>query len=81
MYSRVNGGFPYLVVTDGDYHRNGELYVSHRYEGVELDAKYTERTLPYMARLWGKTVHLETVVDGKPMLYTCDGGKTTRKNL
>ncbi|MFC3798496.1 SpoVR family protein [Cohnella sp. GCM10012308] len=81
VYSRVNGGFPYLVVTDGDYHRNGELYVSHRYEGVELDAKYTERTLPYMARLWGKPVHLESVVDGKPVLYTCDGGKTTRKNL
>jgi len=81
VYSRVNGGFPYLVVTDGDYHRSGELYVSHRYEGVELDAKYTERTLPYMARLWGKPVHLESVVDGKPVLYTCDGGKTTRKNL
>lgn len=81
VYSRVNGGFPYLVVSDGDYHRSGELYVSHRYEGVELDAKYTERTLPYMVRLWGKPVHLESVVDGKPVLYTCDGGKTTRKNL
>lgn len=26
-FSRVNGGFPYLVVKDGDYLHNGELYL------------------------------------------------------
>jgi len=81
VYSRVNGGFPYLEVTDGDWQRTGELYVVHRYEGVELDLKYVERTLPYMVRLWGKPVHLETVVEEKPLLFTCDGQKTTRKSL
>jgi stage V sporulation protein R len=81
VYSRVNGGFPYLVVTDGDYQRNGELYLSHQYEGTELDLKYIERTMPFVSQLWGKTVHLETVVDDKPVLFTCDGKKTTRKNV
>ncbi|MFC5469817.1 SpoVR family protein [Cohnella suwonensis] len=79
VYSRVNGGFPYLVVTDGDYQRSGELYISHSYEGTELDLKYVERTLPYLAQLWGKAVHLETVSDDKKMLFSCDGKKTTRK--
>lgn len=81
VYSRVNGGFPYLEVTDGDWKRTGELYIVHRYEGIELDLKYVERTLPYLVRLWGKPVHLETVVDDKGILFTCDGQKTTRKNL
>ncbi|MCC3375480.1 SpoVR family protein [Cohnella sp. REN36] len=80
VYSRVNGGFPYLEVTDGDWQRSGELCVTHRYEGVELDLKYAERTLPYLSKLWGKPVHMETVVDGKTMLFSCDGKKTTRKN-
>lgn len=79
VFSRVNGGFPYLEVTDGDWQRTGELYVVHRYEGIELDLKYVERTLPYLVKLWGKPVHLETNVDGKGVVFTCDGVKTTRK--
>lgn len=79
-FSRVNGGFPYLEVTDGDYQRNGELYIAHRFEGVELDLKYVERTLPYLVTLWGKPVHLETIVDDKKVQFSCDGKKTSRKN-
>jgi stage V sporulation protein R len=80
VFSRVNGGFPYLEVTDADWQRTGELHVTHRYEEVELDLKYVERTLPYLSQLWGKPVHLETLVDGKQVLFSCDGKKTTRKN-
>ncbi|MBW5446882.1 stage V sporulation protein R [Cohnella sp. CFH 77786] len=80
VFSRVNGGFPYLEVTDGDWQRTGELFIAHRYEGVELDLKYMERTLPYLVQLWGKPVHLETVLDGKTVVFTCDGVKTSRKN-
>ncbi|MEV2294647.1 SpoVR family protein [Paenibacillus larvae] len=81
VYSRVNGGFPYIHVADGDYQRNGELYVSHSYEGVELDVKYVEKTLPYMYHLWGKSVHLETIVGEKKILFTFDGKKHHRKFL
>lgn len=79
-FSKVNGGFPYLEVADGDWQRNGELFIAHRFEGVELDLKYVERTLPYLVSLWGKPVHLETVVDDKKVLFSCDGKKTSRKN-
>lgn len=81
VYSRVNGGFPYLVVQDGNHIGNGELYLKHRYEGIELDLKYVERTLPYVQQLWGKTVHLETTVEDKPVLFTYDGKKHQRKFL
>ncbi len=79
VVSRVNGGFPCIVVTDGDYNRTGDLYLSHQYEGVELDLKYVERTLPYVAQLWGKGVHLQTVVEDKPIVFSCDGKKIHRK--
>jgi len=78
---RVNGGFPYVTVTDGDYLRNGELYLTHHYEGTELDIPYLENVLPYIYQLWGRTVHIETIVDDKPMLFSCDGTKVFRRFL
>ncbi|SDN24419.1 stage V sporulation protein R [Paenibacillus sp. yr247] len=81
IYSRVNGGFPYIVVEDGDYQRSGELYLKHAFEGVELDLKYVERTLPYIYKLWGKSIHMHTVVEDKPVLFTFDGKKHHRRFL
>ncbi len=81
VYSRVNGGFPYLEVIDGDYNRTGEILIKHSFEGMELDIKYLERTLPYVHQLWGKSVHLETVIEGKPVLFSYDGTKHSRKFL
>ena len=77
--SRVNGGSPFLVVQDGDFHRSGELLIKHQYEGVELDLKYMERTLPYVCRLWGKQVHLHTIIEGKPIMFSYDGKKMHRR--
>lgn len=78
---RVNGGFPYIVVENGDYLRNGELYLKHGYEGMELDPHYLENVLPYIYQLWGRPVHLETFVEQKPVLYTYDGKRNYRKAL
>ncbi|OUM86425.1 MAG: stage V sporulation protein R [Bacillus thermozeamaize] len=79
--AKVNGGFPYIVVEDGDYLKNGELYLKHQYEGIELDLKYVERTLPYVYTLWGRTIHLETVVEERPVLFTYDGKRGHRRFL
>lgn len=79
VQARINGGAPYLVVQNGNFERNGELYIIHRYEGIELDLKYLERTLPHIYTLWGKTVHLETVVEDKKACFSYDGKKVLRK--
>ncbi len=76
---RVNGGFPYLVVENGDYLQNGELYLMHKYEETELDLPYLENVLPYLHQLWGRIVHLETVVENKQIIYSCDGKKVYRR--
>lgn len=79
--TRVNGGFPYVLVHDGDYLRQGELYLKHHFEGLELDVKYVEKTLPYVYQLWGRNVHLETVVEDRQVLFTYDGKKVHRRFL
>jgi stage V sporulation protein R len=81
VYSRINGGFPVLHVTDGNHANSGELYLKHAYEGIELDVKYLEKTLPYVQKLWGRPVHLETVIEDKAVLFSYDGKKHQRKFL
>ncbi|MFJ5772351.1 SpoVR family protein [Psychrobacillus sp. NPDC093180] len=78
---RTNGSFPYIVVEDGDYGKNGELYLKHGYEGTELDPHYLENVLPYIYQLWGRSVYMETVVDDKPTVYAYDGKKVSRKAI
>lgn len=76
---RVNGGFPYIVVENGDYLRNGELYLVHQFDEKELDVRYLEHVLPYIHRLWGRIVHLETYVENKQIVFSYDGKKVYRR--
>jgi stage V sporulation protein R len=78
---RVNGGFPYITVNDGDYLKNGELYLKHWYEGIELDLKYLEKVMPYIHQMWGRTVHMESVIESKGVLFTYDGKGIHRKYI
>jgi len=81
VQQRFNCGHPYLMVEDGDFNRQGELYLKHYYEGQELDVFYLERTLPLVYRLWGGPVHLETVLDDKPVLFSFHGNKIGKRFL
>lgn len=81
VMSRMNGGHPYIVVQDGDYQQNGELYLLHRYEGIELDIKYLEKTLPHIYALWGRNVHLETKLENRSVLFSYNGKKCLRRFL
>jgi stage V sporulation protein R len=76
-----NFGYPYIVVEDGDYRRNRELYLKHTYEDQEIDIDYAEKTLRYVFQLWKRPVHLETVLNGKGIVLSFDGEKNTKRVL
>ncbi|MBC7912257.1 MAG: SpoVR family protein [Pyrinomonadaceae bacterium] len=69
----TNFGFPYIVVADGDYNGNRELYLKHEYEGTELDQRYARKALEHVHTLWGRPVHLETVMDDECVVMHYDG--------
>ena len=79
--SMTNFGYPYLVVDNGDYHGNRELYIKHMFEGQELDLNYAEKTLQHVYTMWGRPVHLETVYEGKRILLTYDGERNSKSTL
>jgi len=37
--------------------------------------------LPYIYQLWGRGVHLETIIEDKPVLFNFDGRNVHRKYL
>ena len=63
---------PIIRVIDADYGRLHALHVRHEYDGRELNLEYAEHTLCHLHQLWGRTVHLETVISGKPIMLTFD---------
>ncbi len=76
--SMDNFGLPVIVVEDGDYRHNRELYLTHRFEGVELDMRYAEKTLQYLFQIWNRSVHLETVLDDRKVRLTFDGRRASK---
>ncbi|GHO43375.1 SpoVR family protein [Ktedonospora formicarum] len=79
--SMTNFGYPYLVIDNGDYRGNRELYIKHMYEGQDLDLNYAEKTLQHVQLLWGRPVHLETIYDGKRILLSFDGERNSKSTL
>jgi stage V sporulation protein R len=75
----ANFGNPTILVEDGDYHHNGELYLRHVYDGHELDALYAEKTLEHVYALWDRPVHLETLVEEEATVFSYDGSKHERE--
>jgi stage V sporulation protein R len=71
LFQLTNFGRPVIDVVDSNYENRGELYLMHRYEGVELDKAYALETLAALFNIWKRPVHIETKVDEgkKRMLY------------
>jgi stage V sporulation protein R len=77
----TNFGDPYIMVEDADYKQNRELYLKHYFEKTPLDVGYAEKTLQYIYTIWGRTVHLETMMDNKKVLFTYDGRNNTKRAI
>jgi stage V sporulation protein R len=77
--SMTNFGVPYIQVEDGDHKKARELYLRHVFEGREIDIAYAERVLRYLHAIWGRPVHIETVLDDQPCVLSFDGQENTRR--
>jgi stage V sporulation protein R len=65
LFQLTNFGQPIIEVVDGNYENRGELYLVHRYEGVDLDIPFAQGTLRNLYTLWQRPVHIETKVENK----------------
>jgi stage V sporulation protein R len=73
LFSLTNFGRPWIYVLDGNFRNRGELLLKHQYTGVELRLDLAADTLANIQFIWGRPVHLQTLVDGKPTMLSFDG--------
>jgi stage V sporulation protein R len=73
LFSLTNFGKPWIYVVDGNFRNRGELLLVHQFNGVELRLDHAADTLANIQYLWGRPVHLQTLVDGKPTMLSFDG--------
>jgi stage V sporulation protein R len=73
LFSLTNFGKPWIYVVDGNYRNRGELLLRHQHTGVELRLDQAADTLANIQFIWGRPVHLQTAVDGKPTMLSFDG--------
>lgn len=76
----INRGTPQIVVADGDFRGNRELYLRHEHDGQGLDLAHATKALEHVHRLWGRRVHLETKQgeQGLVLSYDAAGGHTRK---
>ena len=53
---------PPHISVDEEKSKNGDLYLTHHFEGKPLVQEFIQNTMLGIEYLWGKTVHLETSV-------------------
>ncbi|MCZ6601954.1 MAG: SpoVR family protein, partial [Planctomycetota bacterium] len=79
LFQIANQGLPYIFVENGNYENRGELYLSHRHEGMDLRIDHAKDTLANIQKVWSRPVHLETIVQGRRRVLTHDGEKHSER--
>lgn len=77
LFNLTNLGRPIISITDANYKNRGELFLEHRFNGVELKQTYAADTLTALYRLWRRQVHVETVLDKHVTILSFDGSEHT----
>ncbi len=77
----ANRGQPIIEVLDGNHDNRGELYLLHRWEGIDLRLDWAEETLRNLFAVWRRPVHIETKVEGAGRLLSFDGEKTHARDV
>jgi stage V sporulation protein R len=80
LFNLTNVGRPIICIRDANFKNRGELYLEHRYAGVELKLNYATDTLANLYHIWRRPVHLETVLENHRTTLSFDGKehKTTK---
>ena len=81
LQSLTNFGKPWIEVINGNHRNRGELLLRHKYNGVELKQNEAHDTLVHLRFIWGRPVHLLTVIDDKSTIMSFDGNDHSQQEI
>lgn len=73
LFQLANFGQPIISAVDHNMNKNGELLLSHLFEGIEMQPDYMKETMSKVYEVWGKPIHLATVLDKEAKIVTYNG--------
>lgn len=73
LFQLTNHGRPFIYVVDSNFRNRKELYLKHKFLGVELRLDYSRDVLTNINKMWSRPVHLQTVIEDRPVLMSFDG--------
>ena len=69
----TNAGQPRIVVTESNLFNRGELLLRHLHDGPDLELAEARDVLKNLHRIWGRPVHLQTLVGEEKKRLSFDG--------
>jgi stage V sporulation protein R len=78
LFNLTNVGRPIIYVKDANYKNRGELFLEHRFSGVELQTNYAQDTLANLYKLWKRPIHIETALEEAKVILSFDGHEHSR---
>jgi stage V sporulation protein R len=78
LFNLTNVGRPIIYVKDANYKNRGELFLEHRFSGVELQTNYAQDTLVNLYKLWKRPIHIETALEEAKVILSFDGHEHSR---
>jgi stage V sporulation protein R len=73
LFDLTNMGRPIIKVHDGNYKNRGELFLKHEFAGPELKVTTARDTLENCFQLWGRPVHIATVLENRVSILSYNG--------
>jgi len=83
LHHLTNMGQPFIYVVDANYLNRGELFLAHKFAGLEVDAGKAEQVLGSLRLLWGRPVHLQMRVNDDMYLLSVGavGERASRERI
>lgn len=81
LFSLTNFGKPFIYVINGNHKNRGELLLKHEHHGIDLKVNHAQDVLVNLQRMWSRPVHIETIIDEKPMILSFDGTDHTAHTI
>lgn len=83
LHHLTNMGQPFIYVVDANYLNRGELFLAHKFAGLEVEAAKAAEVLTNLRILWGRPVHLQARINDEMMLLSVEkvGEKIKRERI
>ncbi len=81
LFQLTNMGRPRIFAVNANYQNRGELYLWHRFEGVELKLATAKDTLSNVFQVWRRPVHIQTLIDDHYRVLSYDGKEITERTI